>query len=431
MKQYIFKLKQHIGNKSTPVVSINEKVEVGQLIAQKNGLGADIHSSINGNILEITEDEIVIEALEEQDTTKYIKLTDIGDKRKLIELSGIVGMGGAGFPTAVKLDTDLSGGMVIANAVECEPLLKHNIKQIIEEPELVYSGIKYAMEITNASEGVLAIKAKNSDAIEAFKAIINPKDRIRIAQLDDMYPMGEERAIIREVKNVLLGVDQLPKEAGCVILNSETLSRITEAIELKRPVISKNLTVVGKFKNGESYKVFKDVAIGTTVRDILEMTDISLENYGEIVMGGPFTGLSTNLDAPITKTTGGIIVTMEFLREHRNMGLLVCACGGDEKRLREIAEKMEANVVGVEKCKQAVDVRGTLKCENPGHCPGQAEKILSLRKQGAQVLLISNCSDCSNTVMCVAPNLKMPVYHSTDHILRTVGHPIIRKLKNK
>ncbi len=430
MKQYRFKLKQHIGNKSNPIVSVNQKVEIGQLIAQKNGLGADIHSSINGRVLEINENEIVIEALAEQDMSKYIRLSDVEDKRKLIELSGIVGMGGAGFPTAIKLDTDLSGGMIIANAVECEPLLKHNIKQIIEAPELVYRGIKYAMELTNASEGVLAIKTKNSEAIDAFESIINPEDGIRIAKLDDMYPMGEERAIIREVKNILLGVNQLPKEAGCVILNSETLSRITEAIELKRPVISKNLTVVGKFKNGETYKVFKDIAIGTTVRDILEMTDINLENYGEIVMGGPFTGLSTDLDAPITKTTGGIIVTMEFLREHRNMGLLVCACGGDEKRLREIAEKMEANVVGVEKCKQAVEVKGSLKCENPGHCPGQAEKVLSLRKQGAQVLLISNCSDCSNTVMCVAPNLKMPVYHSTDHILRTVGHPIIRKLKN-
>lgn len=429
MKRYRFALKQHIGNKSIPIVTLNEKVSVGQLIAQKNGLGADIHCSVNGNIIEITENEIVVEALENQDISKYIKLEDIKDKLKLIEAAGIVGMGGAGFPTSIKLDTNLVGGMIIANAVECEPLLKHNIQQIIEEPEIVYRGIKYAMEITNASEGVLAIKSKNNQAIEAFKAIINPEDKIRIAPLDDMYPMGEERAIIREVQNILLSVEQLPKEAGCVILNSETLSRITEAIELKRPVISKNLTVVGKFKNGDSYKIVKDIEIGTKVRDILNQTDINLENYGEIVMGGPFTGISTDLDASITKTTGGIIVTMEFLREHRNMGLLVCACGGDEKRLREIAEKMEANVVGVEKCKQAVEVKGNLKCENPGHCPGQAEKILSLRKQGAQVLLISNCSDCSNTVMCVAPNLKMPVYHSTDHILRTVGHPIIRKLK--
>lgn len=427
MKKYKFLLKQHIGSAGIPVVDLLQIVSRGELIAKKEGLGANIHSSVNGKVVEINDKEIIIE--ETEVNSDYIKLKDSDNMLEIIEEAGIVGMGGAGFPTSVKLNINLNKGMIIANAVECEPLLKHNIKQIIENPEVVYKGMKYAMQITNASEAVLAIKEKNVEAIKSFEKIINPNDGIRIAQLDDMYPMGEERAIIREVKNILLGVDQLPKEADCVILNSETLSRITEAIELKRPVISKNMTLVGKFSDGQTYKVFTDVPIGTSVREILDQTDINLENYGEIVMGGPFTGLSTDLDAPITKTTGGIIVTMEFLREHREMGLLVCACGGDEKRLREIAEKMEATVVGVEKCKQAVDVRGNLKCENPGHCPGQAEKILSLRKQGAKVLLISNCSDCSNTVMCVAPNLKMPVYHSTDHILRTVGHPIIRKLK--
>ena len=172
-----------------------------------------------------------------------------------------------------------------------------------------------------------------------------------------------------------------------------------------------------------------NVPIGTTVREIIEAAGGIDGEYGEIILGGPFTGRSAQIDEPITKTSGGIIVTIPFLKETRNMGLLVCACGGNENRLREIATNMGANVVGVEKCKQAVEIKGNLKCEDPGNCPGQAEKILKLKKSGAEVVLISNCSDCTNTVMCVAPKLKMPVYHLTDHVMRTVNHPLIRRLK--
>jgi hypothetical protein len=151
--------------------------------------------------------------------------------------------------------------------------------------------------------------------------------------------------------------------------------------------------------------------------------------YGEIIQGGPFTGKRATPDDVVTKTTGGVIVTMEFPHEKRPLGLLVCACGGNETRLREIAASMEATVVGVERCKQAQEIKGALKCEDPGNCPGQAEKILELRKKGAQAILISNCSDCTNTVMCVAPKLHIPVYHCTDHVMRTVGHALIRRLQ--
>jgi hypothetical protein len=151
-------------------------------------------------------------------------------------------------------------------------------------------------------------------------------------------------------------------------------------------------------------------------------------SYGEIIVGGPFTGVSASFDTVVTKTTGGIIVTQEMLQEKRPLGLLVCACGGNEARLRDIAGKMGASVVSVRTCKQADEVKGALKCENPGDCPGQAEKILEMKKEGAQALLISNCSDCSNTVMGVAPKLKMGVHHMTDHVMRAAGLALIRRL---
>lgn len=427
-KIYKILLKQNIGVVDNPIVSIGQRVKKGTLIAKANGLGADLHSSVSGKVTEITDSFIIIDAdaIQGED---FETIKEIDNIVEIVKSAGIIGMGGAGFPTHIKLDTDLKGGTVIANAVECEPLLEHNIKQIIKDPQSIYKGMLYAMKATNANKGILAIKKKNKDAIEAFKKVIEDEHNIKIIELEDMYPMGEERAVIRETLGVLLETDQLPVEAGAVVLNAETLGRITQAVELRKPVISKNITVIGKLKDGKQGDVFMDVPLGTTVKELLERAGGIDGTYGEIIMGGPFTGHSVELDDVITKTSGAIIVTMEFMNEKRNMGLLVCACGGNEDRLREIAGKMNANVVGVEKCKQAIESRGILKCKNPGNCPGQAEKILSLKKKGAEVVLISNCSDCTNTVMCVAPKLKMPVYHCTDHVMRTVNHSLIRRLK--
>jgi hypothetical protein len=145
-------------------------------------------------------------------------------------------------------------------------------------------------------------------------------------------------------------------------------------------------------------------------------------------MGGPFMGKSARIDDVVTKTTNGIIVTIPFPKERRKAGILVCACGGSEERLREIAEKMGTPIVAVEFCKQVKDVKGKIKCEKPGICPGQAEKVLKLKKSGAEVLIIGTCSDCTNTIMGIAPKLHLSVYHHTDHVMQTVGYPLLRRL---
>ena len=426
-KLYHILLQQHVGAVNEPIVSVGDKVEKGSLIAKPTGLGANIYSSFNGVVKEVNEKSIIIEADEEQNDT-YKPLSGKDSLLDIIQEAGIVGMGGAGFPTHIKLNVDLKGGVVIANGVECEPLLGHNIKELTETPEIVYQGLKYAMEITNASRGILAVKSKNTEAIRAFSKVIKDEN-ISIFELPDMYPMGEERAIIREVLGKLLEPTQLPSAADAVVINVETLTRVTEAIDLKKPVISKDITVVGKLNGGVHSRIFKDVPIGTTVGELIERAGGIDGEYGEIVLGGPFTGSSTTVDTPITKTTGGIIVTMPFTQDKRKIGLLVCACSVNENRMREMADKMGSDVVLVQKCKQAVEVKGSLKCENPGNCPGQAEKVLNFKKAGAEIILMGNCSDCSNTVMCSAPKLKLGVYHVTDNVMRTVGHPLVRKLK--
>ncbi|EGO62623.1 proline reductase-associated electron transfer protein PrdC [Acetonema longum] len=421
-------LRQHVGNPSIPLVKIGNNIEQGELIASLNGLGSNLHASVCGRVAEVSGQAIVIEAYEEQQKN-YKPLSRKGDLIDVIKDAGIVGMGGAGFPAHVKFAADLSGGLVIANGVECEPVLAHNVKQLTDHPELIYKGLLYAMQAVNANKGIFAVKGKNRRAVEALRDVIKDRD-IAIAELPDIYPMGEERAIVREILGARLAPDQLPAAARAVVSNVETLARVAEAVDFNKPVISKHVTVAGRLKNGVEPQVFLDVPIGARIGDLIEAAGGIAGEYGEIIMGGPFTGKSVSLDDVITKTSGGILVTIPFPHESRKMGILVCACGASEARLREIADRMGSPVAGVEFCKQVVEIRGNLKCENPGNCPGQAEKVLKLKKSGAEVLLISNCTACSNTIMGIAPKMKLSVYHHTDHVLRTVNHSLVRRLKS-
>ena len=244
--------------------------------------------------------------------------------------------------------------------------------------------------------------------------------------------MGEERAVVRECLGVNLDTTQLPSAANAIVCNVETLARVAEAIEERKPCFSKNLTVIGKINGGNEPHVFMDVPVGTSVGEMIERAGGIDGVYGEIIMGGPFTGHATTEDAPITKTTGGIIVTIDFPDLHgASVGLLVCACGGSEERMRDICQKMNGVVKSVARCKQAIENKpgAPLKCERPGNCPGQAKNNIQFKKDGCEYIIIGNCSDCSNTVMGSAPKMGLKVFHQTDHVMRTIGHPLYRYLR--
>ena len=416
-------LRQHVGAPCEAIVKVGDRVKKGSLIAKPTGLGANIFSSVYGEIKEITEQAIIIEKDEDQ-PEDFVKLEG-EDKLQLIKDAGIVGMGGAGFPTAIKLGTKVK--YILVNAAECEPLLHHNVDQMVDNTELTIRGLKYVMEICEAEKGIFALKAKNQKAVDALVEGCKGDNSLDIHLLPDIYPMGEERAVVREVLGILLDPTDLPSKADAVVINVETLQRIAEAIELKKPCFSKNITVVGKLNGGVEPHVFMDVPVGTSVRELIEMASGIDGEYGEIIMGGPFTGKACDLDDPITKTTGGIIVTEPFEDlKGEEMGLLICACGGDEERMRDLAKKMNAEVVSVQTCKQAVEMKSSLKCENPGNCPGQAQKVMNIKKAGAKHILIGNCTDCSNTVMGSAPKMNLEVHHQTDTVLKTVGKDVIR-----
>ena len=200
-------------------------------------------------------------------------------------------------------------------------------------------------------------------------------------------------------------------------------------------IINASKTSKGTFYHyfkGKEAHVFFDVPVGVSVGEMIEKAGGIDGKYGEIIMGGAFTGKSTTLDAPTTKTTGAILVTIEFPDLHgATMGILVCACGGSEERMREIASKMNAKVVSMCKCKQAIENKpgAPLKCLRPGNCPGQVKNNIQFKKDKCEYILIGNCSDCSNTVMASGPKMGLKVFHQTDHVMRTVGHPLYRSLK--
>jgi proline reductase-associated electron transfer protein PrdC len=431
--KYVFRfpLKQHIGAESVPVIVKDDTVNRGQIIALKpeNSLGANIYSSVSGVVKEVTDTEIVITADEVQPDT-YTKLTK-EEPLELIEEAGIVGLGGAGFPTYVKLSQPFEkDGVVIVNAAECEPILEHNIYSIEKNPEQLIRGLQIVMDITKAKWGIIAIKKIHKEAIDSLQQVLHEKriTDISLSFLQDIYPMGEERAVIRETLGVLLGVKALPMDANSIVINVETVCRIEEAVDLKKPLIDKNMTIAGKIKGNENLiQVFENVPIGISVEEMFNRAGGLAEDYGELIMGGPFTGKRTYPDSPVIKTTGGLIAAECFPKGPEKIGLLVCACGADKDRLMELAESMGSEVVGVEYCKQARQVKTAYKCENPGKCPGQVQKIMALKKAGAEAVLISNCTDCSNTVMSCAPKLELPVYHCTDGALRAVNHKLVRR----
>ena len=383
-------LKQHVGGPCQAIVNVGDHVKRGQLVAVPAGLGANIHTSLSGVVEAITEMDIVVK-LDKEQTDDYVRLEKTDDYLQKIKDAGIVGVGGAGFPTGIKFSTQIPGGYLIANAAECEPILGHNVKFMEEQPEVLVRGMKYIMELTGAKEGYIAIKTKYRKALLALGKACKNEPNISIKILPNMYPAGDERVIVRETLGVILQPGQLPLEANAIISNVETIKHVVNAIEDDKPLIDKDLTVGGRVQNPS---IFLDVPIGLPISVFIERAGGYINPHGEIVRGGPFTGRPAQENEPINKTTGGLLVAMPYPQEREKVGILICECGAQEERLRQIADGMGAEVVSVQMCKRMKpDKNGRLRSELPGICPGQAEKVLKMKKDGAKAVIAGTCQD--------------------------------------
>nr|WP_115557794.1 proline reductase-associated electron transfer protein PrdC [Spiroplasma alleghenense] len=426
-------LKQHVGPPCKPIVKINEQVKRGQLIAVPDGIGVNIHASFSGKIVEITSDYIGIEDFDlNEPLDNFVKLDKNLNHLQLIEAAGVVGAGGAGFPAFIKYahPFENNDGTVIINAAECEPSLQHNIYQIENDFDTVLRGLKYMMEVTNAKKGVVATKHKYKKAFLTIRKALEKEPNIELFDLSDMYPAGDERVIIREVCGIQLAPGELPFKAKAIVSNVETFKNITRAIEDLRPVFTKDLTVGGKVNLNSSGKVFMDVPLGITAREMLEKVNGVIEPIGPLYVGGPFMGQIKDIDTPITKTTGGFLVAMPLLDlKEEKFGLIGCECGAQLPELRDLAQLMKAEVVGELNCKRMEpDENGRLRCNLPGICPGQAPTVLKLKKMGATTILIGTCESRTNTVARVTPNMGLKLIHKSDFTLRATGHSLYRRI---
>ncbi len=384
-------LKQHVGAPCQEIVGAGDRVEKGQLIARPEGLGANIHSSVAGIVTAVEPAQSIIIEEDSNQPDDFVPIPENLSPLDAIREAGVVGAGGAGFPTHVKLAGSIEGGCVIANAAECEPMLAHNIAFLEKSPETIVRGMEYLLDITGAKIGYIAIKPKHKKALIALGKATQGKKNIEIKLLPDMYPAGDERVIVRELLGHVMQPGELPSVYGALISNVESIKNCTLAIEQRRPVITKDITVSGRVNNGT--QVFLDQPIGRPVGNYIDLAGGLGLGSGELVMGGPFTGKSVTMENPITKLSGGILVAMEFPKDHRKFGILECECGAGNERLTEIVAGMGGTVVANTMCKRMVEVNGRFRCDKPGECPGQAEKVLQLKREGAEAIVTGTCQD--------------------------------------
>lgn len=220
-----------------------------------------------------------------------------------IKKAGVVGAGGAGFPTYVKLKC--TAEYVIVNCAECEPLIKSDKYLMEQNAESIVEGLRCAMSCVGAKNGVLAIKYKNKSAVHALEVAVSGKENVSIHLLDNYYPAGDEQQIIYEVTKRTIPVGKLPSEVGCVVINAQTAYHIAQAMEDK-PVVRRNVTITGAVRSPLTITA----PIGTAVAYLIEMAGgVTVKDYS-VIIGGPLMGRVSEDPSNefVTKTTNGIIV---------------------------------------------------------------------------------------------------------------------------
>jgi electron transport complex protein RnfC len=319
-------LTQHAGIPSIPVVLKGDKVVTGQLIAKAGGfISANIHSSVSGVVTKIDkvidssgykQDSVIIEVSGDEWISSIDRNPEInreivlsGDEilARCLE-SGIVGLGGAAFPTHVKLKVP-SGKTcrtLLINGAECEPYLTSDHRMMLEKGEEVITGILIMMKALNVSRAMIGIENNKQNAIEHLRNICEGHKEITIHPLKVKYPQGGEKQLIKSLLNREVPQGGLPIDVGVIVQNIATAFAIYEAVQKNKPLFERVVTVTGKSLTSSSNYMAR---IGTSVNDLIIMAGGLPENTGKIINGGPMMGKAVNTsDVPIVKATSGIVV---------------------------------------------------------------------------------------------------------------------------
>ena len=318
----VYPLSQHIGAPAKPVVQKGDRVLTGQKIAEADGyLSVPIFSSVSGTVKAIEPRRVVtgdnVMSIVVENDGQYEEIT-YPAARPLEELTreeiltfvkegGVAGMGGAGFPTHVKLAPKEPGKIeyVIANCAECEPYLTSDYRRMVEEPDSLIDGLKVILSLFPNARGVLAVEDNKPEAIRLLKERAAGETRISVAKLPTKYPQGSERQLIYAVTGRAINSSQLPADAGCIVDNVDTIVAVNRAVRERKPLITRIVTVTGDaVAEPQNFRV----RIGTNYHELSGEAGGFAAERARIVSGGPMMGFGIfDLDVPTTRTASALL----------------------------------------------------------------------------------------------------------------------------
>ena len=300
---------QSIGKPAIPCVEVGAQVKTGEVIAKADGaISSNVFASVCGTVTEITAEKfIVIKADGRRETAYLPPLTDptAEEIKERIKDCGIVGLGGAGFPTAVKVAPKTCVDTLILNGAECEPYLTCDHRLMIEHTNEIARGARYLAKALGVEKIIIGIEANKPDAIKAFERY----DDIKPVILRKQYPMGGERQLIYVTTGRKVGLGKLPADSGVVVQNVATCFAVFEAIELGKPLFERVITVSGKaVKEPKNLSV----RVGTPILSIVEYCGGESVTPKKVILGGPMTGTAVcSYEHYTHKTTAGILLLDE------------------------------------------------------------------------------------------------------------------------
>ncbi|MEG0691611.1 MAG: RnfABCDGE type electron transport complex subunit C, partial [Oscillospiraceae bacterium] len=312
---------QHMGAVCEPLVQKGDQVFVGQKIGEsKEFFSVPIHASCSGVVESVIDyhtvsggscKAIVIACDSKQTIDENCKKPVVNSKDDFINAikeSGLVGLGGAGFPTFIKLaykDIDTVTKLVI-NAAECEPYITADYRECLENTANIVSGIKAVKKYLNIDEVFIGVEDNKPKAIEVLNSAFGAADHVNVVRLKTIYPQGAEKSIIYATTGVVVTAGKLPADCGVIVLNVSTVGFIGSYLSNGIPLVSKRITVDGDFVTKPDNL---RVPIGTPVSAVLDYCQIDSDKCGKILMGGPMMGMPVaEVNAPIIKNNNAIIV---------------------------------------------------------------------------------------------------------------------------
>lgn len=317
-------MSQHIGAPCKPLVAKGDSVKVGQVIGDTDAfVSAPIHSSVSGTVKEITtirsvaggqDQAIVIETDGKQEVWEGVKppvVNDMNDFIAAVKASGLVGLGGASFPTHIKLNPKNLDEVdtLIVNAAECEPFITSDHRLMLENAPYIIEGILAVMKYLTISKAYIGVEENKPDAISRLNEVIKEKghaDDIKVEVLRARYPQGAERVMVYEITGKTLKAGELPAQLGIVLSNVTTIAFIGQYLKTGRPLTTKRITVDG---NAVAEPKNIIVPIGARIADVAAACGGYKAEPKKIIMGGPMMGRAVYSDAfPIVKNNNAILI---------------------------------------------------------------------------------------------------------------------------